>query len=277
MYLGMWDRAKLGNGAAQSNASWVAPGSVLGPRRVIVLFEQRQHLRLVPVDRRRIPFHLGFATENVSKFERVVTGLALEVFSLLADALVAVGRVFARAQQHQVAKAVEVNRGQLNAEPLPLGMDMLHRVLRGDSVSRQLGRVIETETAAFSPENVFQFLEPVMLEASAVGLLQVIDNCVDASHRQDHGPKLYLYGARSVGQNAVHLQYVNFLGDAMKHLKDETLSIRTSAEIKQLLRKAAEREHRSVASMIEVLILSYAQQHNLQPDQINHITTQRKS
>jgi uncharacterized protein (DUF1778 family) len=63
----------------------------------------------------------------------------------------------------------------------------------------------------------------------------------------------------------------------MKHLKDETLSIRTSAEIKQLLRKAAEREHRSVASMIEVLILSYAQQHNLQPDQINHITTQRKS
>ncbi|MBD9481378.1 hypothetical protein IB229_00200 [Pseudomonas sp. PDM14] len=63
----------------------------------------------------------------------------------------------------------------------------------------------------------------------------------------------------------------------MKRLKDETLSIRTSAEIKQLLRKAAEREHRSAASMIEVLILDYAQQHNLQPDQAGHTTTQRKA
>jgi len=35
----------------------------------------------------------------------------------------------------------------------------------------------------------------------------------------------------------------------MSRLKDETLSIRTSAEIKQLLRLAAERERRSVASM----------------------------
>lgn len=63
----------------------------------------------------------------------------------------------------------------------------------------------------------------------------------------------------------------------MKRLKDETLSIRTSAEIKQLLRKAADREHRSVASMVEVLILDYAQQHNLQPDQTDHTTTQRKA
>lgn len=165
MRLVMWDRVQS-----------------LGPRRVIVLLDQHQHLRLVPVDSRGIPFHLGFATEDVSKFERVVTGLALEVFSLLTDALVAIGRVFARTQQHQVAKAVEVNLSQLNAELLSLGMDMLHRVLRGDSVGRQLGRVIETETAALSPENVFQFLEQVMLEASAVGLLQVIDNCVDAPY-----------------------------------------------------------------------------------------------
>lgn len=49
----------------------------------------------------------------------------------------------------------------------------------------------------------------------------------------------------------------------MSRLKDETLSIRTSAEIKQLLRVAAEREHRSVASMMEVLILAYAQQHKI--------------
>ncbi|MBK6656512.1 hypothetical protein [Zoogloea sp.] len=49
----------------------------------------------------------------------------------------------------------------------------------------------------------------------------------------------------------------------MKRPKDETLSIRTSADIKQLLRMAAEREHRSVASMMEVLILKYAQEHGL--------------
>jgi uncharacterized protein (DUF1778 family) len=49
----------------------------------------------------------------------------------------------------------------------------------------------------------------------------------------------------------------------MKHPKDETLSIRTSAEIKQLLRMAADHEHRSVTSMVEVLILAYAKQHDL--------------
>ena len=63
----------------------------------------------------------------------------------------------------------------------------------------------------------------------------------------------------------------------MKRLKDETLSIRTSVEIKQLLRKAAEREHRSAASMIEVLILDYAHLHNLQPDQVDHTSKQRKA
>ena len=51
----------------------------------------------------------------------------------------------------------------------------------------------------------------------------------------------------------------------MSRLKDETLSIRTSAEIKQLLRTAAELERRSVASMIEVLVLEYARAHDLKP------------
>lgn len=49
----------------------------------------------------------------------------------------------------------------------------------------------------------------------------------------------------------------------MSRTKDETLSIRTSAEVKQLLKMAAERERRSVASMMEVLILEYAQAHKL--------------
>lgn len=54
----------------------------------------------------------------------------------------------------------------------------------------------------------------------------------------------------------------------MKPAKDETLSIRTSADIKQLLRMAAEKEHRSIASMMEVLILNYAQQHGLKADAV---------
>lgn len=49
----------------------------------------------------------------------------------------------------------------------------------------------------------------------------------------------------------------------MSSPKDETLSIRTSAEIKKLLRMAAERERRSVASMIEILVLEYARAHDL--------------
>jgi len=52
----------------------------------------------------------------------------------------------------------------------------------------------------------------------------------------------------------------------MSRLKAETLSIRTSAEIKQLLRRAAERERRSVASMIEILVLEYARSHQLRLD-----------
>lgn len=50
----------------------------------------------------------------------------------------------------------------------------------------------------------------------------------------------------------------------MSRQKAETLSIRTTAEIKQLLRLAAERERRSVASMVEILVLEYARQHGLQ-------------
>lgn len=52
----------------------------------------------------------------------------------------------------------------------------------------------------------------------------------------------------------------------MSRLKDETLSIRTSAEIKQLLRLAADRERRSVASMVEILVLEYARNHDLSLD-----------
>jgi hypothetical protein len=59
----------------------------------------------------------------------------------------------------------------------------------------------------------------------------------------------------------------------MSRLKNETLSIRTSMEIKQLLRLAAEREHRSVASMIEVLVLAYARENHLDDSKVDRNLT----
>lgn len=63
----------------------------------------------------------------------------------------------------------------------------------------------------------------------------------------------------------------------MSRLKDETLSIRTSAEVKQFLRMAADRERRSIASMIEVLILDYAEQHGLQIETKRDMDSQEAS
>jgi uncharacterized protein (DUF1778 family) len=51
----------------------------------------------------------------------------------------------------------------------------------------------------------------------------------------------------------------------MPRNKNKTLSIRTTAEIKDLLRQAAGRERRSLASTIEVLVLAYASDHKLKP------------
>lgn len=55
----------------------------------------------------------------------------------------------------------------------------------------------------------------------------------------------------------------------MSWLKDETLTIRTSAEIKQLLQLAADRDRRSLASRIEILVVEHARSHDLRP---NHLT-----
>lgn len=52
---------------------------------------------------------------------------------------------------------------------------------------------------------------------------------------------------------------------AMPRAKNQTLTLRTTREIKDLLRMAAEREHRSVASMVEILVLEYARQAKLSP------------
>lgn len=49
----------------------------------------------------------------------------------------------------------------------------------------------------------------------------------------------------------------------MARTKNEVLTIRTTAEVKALLRLAADRERRSSASMVEVLVLDYARAHGL--------------
>ena len=50
----------------------------------------------------------------------------------------------------------------------------------------------------------------------------------------------------------------------MARIKNEVLTIRTTAEVKALLKLAAERERRSAASMVEVLLLEYAKSHGLE-------------
>ena len=49
----------------------------------------------------------------------------------------------------------------------------------------------------------------------------------------------------------------------MARTKNEVLTIRTTAEVKALLKLAAERERRSAASMVEVLVLDYVEAHGL--------------
>jgi hypothetical protein len=55
----------------------------------------------------------------------------------------------------------------------------------------------------------------------------------------------------------------------MSRSKDKTLSIRTTDEVKSLLRLAAAQERRSVASMVEVLVLAYASEHNLKAEPVS--------
>ncbi|BCA93908.1 hypothetical protein TUM19329_02690 [Legionella antarctica] len=49
----------------------------------------------------------------------------------------------------------------------------------------------------------------------------------------------------------------------MARNKKMSISIRTTPEIKELMRLGAERECRSIASMIEALVVNYARQHKL--------------
>jgi len=46
--------------------------------------------------------------------------------------------------------------------------------------------------------------------------------------------------------------------------KTATLTFRTATELKEALRKAAAREHRSIANMVEVLIRHHCKQHEIE-------------
>jgi hypothetical protein len=57
----------------------------------------------------------------------------------------------------------------------------------------------------------------------------------------------------------------------MPRNKNKTLAIRTTAKIKDLLRKAAEREHRSIANMVEVLIREYCGRNGIKIPEQGHL------
>jgi len=59
----------------------------------------------------------------------------------------------------------------------------------------------------------------------------------------------------------------------MTRLNAETLSIRPTSQIKDLLRQAALLEHRSVASMIELLVLRHAEQNQLHSEASKSVGT----
>ena len=61
----------------------------------------------------------------------------------------------------------------------------------------------------------------------------------------------------------------------MSRLKDETLSIPTSAETKQLLRMVVERERRSLASMLEIPALECPPAHVLKQGRHSSETAKR--
>lgn len=58
--------------------------------------------------------------------------------------------------------------------------------------------------------------------------------------------------------------------------KTETLNLRVSPELKELVRQAAAREHRTIANFIDVLVREYCSRHGV-IDPIETTTKQPKS
>lgn len=59
----------------------------------------------------------------------------------------------------------------------------------------------------------------------------------------------------------------------MARTKNEVLTLRTTAEVKALLKLAAERERRSAASMVEVLVLDYCGRNGIEIDEGDFATS----
>jgi hypothetical protein len=49
----------------------------------------------------------------------------------------------------------------------------------------------------------------------------------------------------------------------MAILKSTNLNLRISPEVREALREAADREHRSISNMVEYLIVQYCKQNNI--------------
>ncbi len=62
----------------------------------------------------------------------------------------------------------------------------------------------------------------------------------------------------------------------MARTKNEVLTIRTTAEVKALLKLAAERERRSAASMIEVLVLDYCERNGIEIEEVDTANPSRR-
>lgn len=52
---------------------------------------------------------------------------------------------------------------------------------------------------------------------------------------------------------------------SVEEQKTETLNLRVSPKLKAALQAAARREHRSMANMVEHLVLGYCEEHGLAP------------
>lgn len=48
--------------------------------------------------------------------------------------------------------------------------------------------------------------------------------------------------------------------------RTETLNLRVTSELKELVRLAAEREHRSISNLIEVLVRDYCAKHRVRSE-----------
>lgn len=63
----------------------------------------------------------------------------------------------------------------------------------------------------------------------------------------------------------------------MPRIKTQVLSLRTSDEVKDLLRVAANKEHRSLSSMIEHMVYDYAQRYDIAPMAAPNTIKQKKN